>query len=228
MLGQPEVRQVGELLALVDRDEDVRRLHVSVDQAASMGRVERPRHRSDQRHHPRDRQGAVAQDHRAQVGPPHVPHRDEQVPVLLPGLVHGDDVRVLEAGRELGLPDEAGPEGLVLGELLGQHLDRDLAAQAMVLREEDHAHAPSTQQGIDRVVPERLAWAEGRGHRMVLSERRVEAGGASSGEREDFSRHRCVAHALTRVHPGGPAHGVFAHPSRRLIERRCLDLPTAG
>jgi hypothetical protein len=45
-----------------------------------------------------------------------VPHRDEQTLLCLTGFGDRDDVRVVEAGRELRLLEKPLPEALVLGE----------------------------------------------------------------------------------------------------------------
>ena len=60
--------------------------------------------------------------------------------LLLPEVVDGDDVRVVELGGGLGLALEAVAGALVLAELAGDDLDRDLAAEHRVEGAEDLAH----------------------------------------------------------------------------------------
>ena len=53
-----------------------------------------------------------------------------------------DDVRVIHAGRGPRFPDEALAEGLVLGQVRGQDLQRDIAVQPGVVGTVDDGHAP--------------------------------------------------------------------------------------
>ena len=72
-------------------------------------------------------QRSLRRQERPQVGPLDVAHRDEQRPVGLARGVDRDDVGVLGRGRGFGLPDEPLAERLVLRQLRGQELQRDLA-----------------------------------------------------------------------------------------------------
>ena len=64
-----------------------------------------------------------------QVAAADQPHRDDQLAVLLAGVVDGDDVRVLEAGREPRLAQEAVAEALVAAEVACDHLQRHRAVE---------------------------------------------------------------------------------------------------
>ena len=69
-------------------------------------------------------------------------HRDVVGAVELAAVEDGDDVRVLEAGRRLGLAAEALDELAVLGEAAVQDLQRDLALQVGVLGSQTSAIPP--------------------------------------------------------------------------------------
>ena len=74
--------------------------------------------------------------------------------VVLAPVVDGDDVRVVQRGRDLGLGAEAAEERGVLGERGVQHLDRDAAAQPGVLGDV-HAPARAGADGRVKQVPAR-------------------------------------------------------------------------
>src|SRR5439155_740139 len=60
---------------------------------------------------------ALCRDEGAEVGSLDVAHGQEEAAVRLPRLVDGNDVGVVEARRQAGLPDEPFPEPGVPGEL---------------------------------------------------------------------------------------------------------------
>jgi hypothetical protein len=134
------------LLAFVDRHEDVRRLHVAVDEPTPMGGVERRGDRPEQAHGPIRSERTLVRDQRPQIVPTDVAHRDEEVLLDLARLVHRHDVRVFQTGLELRLAGEPRPERVVGGELRREDLDRDAATEPAVLREIDDAHPAPTQE----------------------------------------------------------------------------------
>src|SRR5690606_29414494 len=73
--------------------------------------------------------------------------------VVLPGVVDGDDRRVVERGGGLRLPPEAGLERGVPGEVGAQHLDRHGAGEPVVVADVDLGHAASTDELADLVAP---------------------------------------------------------------------------
>ena len=75
-------------------------------------------------------------------------------------VVDGGDVRVVEHARGAGLLLEAFQAIGVLRERGGQHLDRDFAAEARVLRAVDLPHASRTELGEDLVGTEPRAGGE--------------------------------------------------------------------
>ncbi len=150
---QPEVGQVHVLgpRCLALGQQDVRRLHVAVDQPAVVGRVQRARHLCDDRRRPDRVDGPELADERAEVGPLDVAHGDEQLAVGLAGLVDGDDVRVFERCRGLRLADEPLTEAGILGELGGQDLEGDPPFQPVVQGQIDDAHPPAPEHRLDAI-----------------------------------------------------------------------------
>ena len=145
VLGQPEIGQVRVLLLLVLRHQDVRRLDVAVDQARAVRGVQGARDRPQEPDRPFGRKAPLLRDERSEVGPPHVTHRDEQLSLDLARLVDRHDVRMVQPRGELGLPNETAPERLVVGQLVGEDLDRDAALEPRILRQVDDAH-PATAE----------------------------------------------------------------------------------
>ena len=96
----------------------------------------------------------VAQDLRARL-PLDVLHHDEVLAAALvaAGVEHLHDVRVHEARRRLRLALEARDERRVVGEVLGEQLDRDLALQAQVEREVHGRHAAEAEPALEPVAP---------------------------------------------------------------------------
>ena len=69
-----------------------------------------------------------------------------------PEVEHLDDVGVHQPGRRQGLAAEARHERGVVGEVLGQQLDRDVALQALVEREVDGRHAADAEAPLEPVA----------------------------------------------------------------------------
>ena len=118
------------MVVLLRGKKDVGRLDVAVDEPARVGRVERA---SDlDRGSPSARAGsscASVASSSPEVGPLHVAHCNEQEALGLAGLVDRDHVRVVDRGSEPRLAQEPLAEALVLGQLGGEQLQRDLAAE---------------------------------------------------------------------------------------------------
>ena len=112
------------------------------------------------------------------------------------------DVRVVEAGDGLRLALEAGPDLLVGRQVLRQHLDRDLAAKAGVLRAVHLAHAAGAKRREDLVGAQLRSVLE---HFGCLSYRRF----ASERMRPAVSR----ARAAGRVRGGVTTRRPDASPA---------------
>lgn len=74
------------------------------------------------------------------------------VPWALAGLVDGDDVPVVERGRDLRLAQEPRAETCVLRQSRRQQLQRHGAIQPQVVGEVDDPHPASAQQPLDPVA----------------------------------------------------------------------------
>ena len=142
-------------------DEDVRGLDVAVHEAFLVRGIERLGDLGEQLDGSLRLERAVLGDELGEVVALDVAHGEEEDAVLLSRLVDGDDVRVVERGRDPRLAQEALAEALVLGELGGDHLEGDLAPEPRLLGAIDRAHSPSADEGLDPVAGDRRS---GRQH----------------------------------------------------------------
>ena len=96
-------------------------------------------------------------------------HDEEQAPLGLVDPVDRRDVRVVQARERPGLTAEARDPLAVVGEILGQDLERDVATEPCVVRAVDLAHSAPAEVGDDLVVGEGGAdhGAAGRSARIV-------------------------------------------------------------
>jgi hypothetical protein len=134
-------------------DQDVARLHVAVDQAFRVRGVERPCDAID--HHQCVVEGERRfVDQAPKIGALDVAHRDVQAAEVLIRLVDGKDVRRVEGGRQLGLPDESVPEPVVVGNLRREHLEGDLPLETGVPGQVHDTHAAPPEDAIDAVASE--------------------------------------------------------------------------
>ena len=102
-------------------------------------------------------QRAAGGDPPLQVAALDQPHRDDQLAVLLAGVVDGDDARVVEPGGEPRLAQEPLAEALVVGEVAGDHLERHRPVEGEVGRPVDDAHPAARDQRVDPVPAESRA-----------------------------------------------------------------------
>src|SRR5918998_2011344 len=88
-------------------------------------------------------------------GPVDVLHDDVVAPRVgvAPRVVDLHDVRVLEPRGGERLAAEAGHEGLVLGEMLGEQLDRDATLEHVVEPEEHGRHPAGSEPALEPVAP---------------------------------------------------------------------------
>jgi hypothetical protein len=135
-------------------DQDVRGLHVTVDEIAVVRGVERGRSLLDDRQRLLERQPAAFFDHALQIVPVDVTHRDVEQAVGLAGVVDRDDVRVFDRGNELRLANEAFAEARVFCEVGWEDLDRCDPRELIVARAIHPAHRTSADLGFDGVSGE--------------------------------------------------------------------------
>ena len=150
-LGDAEVAQVHGPAAGTG-DQDVAGLDVAVHQTRGVHGVEGVGHRFQQGAQRLDVEPTVALEHRAEVFAVDEAHRQVEHAVRVARVVDRDDVRVLQAGRDGGLPLEAVAVLAVGGERRGEHLQGDRAAQLQVAGAVDDAHAAFADERVDAVA----------------------------------------------------------------------------
>ncbi len=144
-----EVRHLDAALVV---DEHVVRLDVSVDDAVPVRVAERGEHLADVGDGDGHGTGAARDDQLLEGAPLDVLHDDEVRALGLAPVVDGDDVRVGEPRRMGRLAAEALDELHVVRVPLVEHLDRDLAAELLVLGEPDVGHAPRAELPLEPVA----------------------------------------------------------------------------
>jgi hypothetical protein len=147
-LRQPEVENLG-MAALGYKD--VGRLDVAVDDPLGVCGVQRignlDGERQDQSGFQRTPRDALLQRHPVQKL-----HGDEGLTILLPDLVDGADVGMVQCGSSLGFPLEASQRLGVFGYFLGQKLQRDRSVKGYVLSLVDNTHPAAPELLDDAVV----------------------------------------------------------------------------
>ncbi len=148
--GQAEIQDLEDA---VRREEQVLGLDVPVDDALLVGRRKAPDHLDGQAD---GRLGGHGPGRQAVLeGLPLQELGDGVGGAVRRGVVEdGQDVGVAEGGHGPGLVLESGATVRAAGELLGQDLDGDLAAQPLVLRPVHLPHAPGAHGREDLVGPE--------------------------------------------------------------------------
>ena len=152
LVGVPGEAEVGQVDAALPREEHVAGLHVPMHQPQSVTRVERIGHRADDRDRTPWLEPPLLGEQRPQVGALDVAHGQVEEPVRLAGVVDVDDVRVVEAGRQLRLAQEPLPETLVPGQLGRQQLQRHPALQPQLLGQVHDPHPPTADHRLDPVA----------------------------------------------------------------------------
>ena len=92
-----------------------------------------------------------------EVGALDIAHGEEQHAVVVACVEDRNDVGMVERSRDPRLPKEALTEAVVLGELGGDHLERDLSPELDLLRPVDGAHPSATDECLDPVPRKQAA-----------------------------------------------------------------------
>src|SRR5438552_2739052 len=145
---QPEIENL-RLTSI--RNEDVRWLDVSMDDALRMCCIERVGNLDAEIEHRFDFQ-RLAIDLMPERLPLQQFHRNESSTIDLIDLMDCAYARVIECGRGLGFAFKAGECLRVAGNFLGQELKGNEAMQSRVLSLIDHAHASAAELFDDAVV----------------------------------------------------------------------------
>ena len=143
-----EVREIGL------GDDDVVRLDIAMQQPLGMCGIQRGADLTDDGHRPR-RFHRPVRDHLVEGLPVHEPHVDVEPAVDLPPVVDGNDVRFLENGRRMGLTLKPLPKRVVVGERVGEDLERDSPVLVGVVRLVHLTHPALAEQADDVVLAER-------------------------------------------------------------------------
>ena len=138
-------------------DEDVRRLHITVDEPTRVGGIQRGSDLAHQGERPLRIERRLSLEQGAEIGALDVAHGDVEPSVRLTRVVHGHDVRVVEARGQLGLDEEALAEAHVLSALGRDELQRDGPPQPRVERPIDDAHAAAPEDRFDLVAGKLIA-----------------------------------------------------------------------
>ena len=154
--------EVGELGgARIRRDQEVARLDVAMHHAGAVRVVQPVTGVGDDPHRLiHVHQAPVAQE--VGAGRAIDVFHDDEVAVgrlVAARVVDLDHVRVLKAGGGQGLAPEAGDERLVVGQVLGEELDRDLALEHVIAGEEDGGHATGAQAALEACSGRPRVWA---------------------------------------------------------------------
>ena len=140
--GDAEVRDLGMTRVV---DDHVVRLQIAVDHPTAVREPRRLEDLDGDIDRAQRVQRRLLADQLLERAPRQVLHGDVVGVVERPAVIDADDVGVLEAGRGLGLAAEALDEVGVLGEAVMQQLERDLAAELLILGQEHIGHSSRTQ-----------------------------------------------------------------------------------
>ena len=146
-----EIRHLGDAVLV---DEDVVRLHVSMDDAVLVRECEAPRDLVHEGDGLVDRQGALPLAERLQGLSVDVLEDDELPALELAPVDHGDDVRVIQLRERSRLTLEALDVLRVVREVLVQDLDCDRALEHAIARSVDARH-PTAAGEILKLVATR-------------------------------------------------------------------------
>ena len=165
-LGDPEVGEE-HLLGFVvggQREQDVRRLDVAVDQLVLVRGVEGRGHLRDDPHRPLGgQQAARLLQGRLGVDAVDVGHGQPQAGRVLAPVEHRHDVAVGEPGDDVGLAQEPRGEVGIAGEVGPQQLQRVHPGQPRVADEVDGAHAARAEPAHHRVPGDDVPGGERHG-----------------------------------------------------------------
>ncbi|MCZ7679675.1 MAG: hypothetical protein M5U28_13310 [Sandaracinaceae bacterium] len=187
-LGDPEVEELHALEAAGQRhEEDVGRLEVAVDDA----RLVRGRERRQELHGDgrgaRRREAAALQHREERLALEQLHDQEGRLARRLHEVGHLHDVRVHEPAGRLGLAAEALEVELLAAQLVREHLDGHAAADVLLHRLVDRAHA-ALAEGADHAEASVERTADQRGRGVHAEEHRTLA-------REEERRNLCAAGA---------------------------------
>ena len=174
--------EVHDLDVPVAVDHDVLRLDVAVDDAAAVRALDGGEQLQTDADGFVPAQAIVPADEVFERLALDVLHDDVVGPVGLAPIVDADEVRLVEAGRGLGLPAEALDEGGVVQQSLKEDLDGDAPSEGEILAQVHVGHAAAAELAQHAVAAAHdLLWLEQLTHVWLLTPSSIDmAGGADS------------------------------------------------
>ena len=148
--------EVGKLHDPVAGDHDVLGFDIAMDEVALMGVLERVGDLDGDLRRLGFLDALALLDAIVHGGTVDILHHEVVVLAGLADVVGGDDVWMIELGGGAALFVEALDELVVVGELLGEDLDRDESIEAELPGEEDGGHGPGAEPAIDLVAGDLL------------------------------------------------------------------------
>ena len=102
--------------------------------------------------------------------------RDKSQAICVAEFIDSENVGVIKRGHGVRLVFETPQATLISSEFRGQQFDRNLASEALILRQIDFTHSPSPQHGNDFVMGQFSAGRNGAAVAMVVHDvlRRIE------------------------------------------------------
>ena len=138
-LGQTEVQNLG--IAAFGH-EDVRWFDVAVDNTLLVRRFECVRHLDGDFNHPVDGKG-VSLNQVLQCFAVHELHGDERTPAFLGDLIDRADIGMVQRRSSTRLAPEALQRSAVVGEVIGEELERYRPVKQRIFCLVHHTHAPA-------------------------------------------------------------------------------------
>jgi hypothetical protein len=149
-LGESEVEDLG---GAVRRDLEVRGLEIAMDDALALGGLEPLGDLEKERERLGDRKSAAGDAIGERLAFDQL-HRQKADSVVGLGAVERGDVLMVERRQNARLALEAGEPFGVVRDVVGEDLDRDLAAEPGVARAIDLTHAAGAETAGDLEVPQ--------------------------------------------------------------------------
>ena len=151
--GQTEVKDLDASFAR-GIEPQIRRLDVTMDQAALMGRLKTFRDLAADAQDLRNGQDALLLQPIFEAHAFEKRHGDVGNATIFTDLVDGDDMVVIEFGRRSGFAQEALPGVPLFGDLREHDLERDRALELRILRLKDHPHPALAENLEDAISPQ--------------------------------------------------------------------------
>ena len=131
------------------RDQDVRRLDVSMHQAVDVSCIQRLRYLVRDMCRAARHQTPLLRQQRMQIGPDHKPHRDIQNTVGLSNRVNRNHVRMLDLSRDARLPSKPSGKLGVISKAGCDHLQRNDPLRTPLPRPIHDPHTTTPRYPLD-------------------------------------------------------------------------------